>query len=53
MFLILERVNSIAPGTTDVKGNMDTEPNYPDNWVPYIPMKRVVKPRDISKPVVF
>jgi len=47
------RVNSIAPGTIDIKRNRDTDPNYPDNWIPYIPLGRVGLPEDISHPVVF
>ena len=47
------RVNAIAPGTIDIKRNRDTDPEYPDNWVPYIPMGRVGTVWDIAKPVIF
>jgi len=47
------RVNAIAPGTIDIKRNRDTDPHYPDNWVPYIPIGRVGKTEEIAKPVVF
>jgi NAD(P)-dependent dehydrogenase (short-subunit alcohol dehydrogenase family) len=47
------RVNAVAPGTIDIKRNRDTDPDYPDDWVPYIPMGRVGKTVEIAKPVVF
>ncbi|HJO95622.1 MAG TPA: glucose 1-dehydrogenase [Victivallales bacterium] len=47
------RVNSLSPGTTDVKRNRDTDINYPDNWKPYIPLGRVGTVEEIAKPVIF
>ena len=47
------RVNAIAPGTIDIERNRKTDPNYPDNWKPFIPMERVGTVDDIAKPVVF
>ena len=47
------RVNSVAPGTIDIKRNRDTDPNYPDDWVPFIPMGRVGLPVEVAKPVIF
>jgi NAD(P)-dependent dehydrogenase (short-subunit alcohol dehydrogenase family) len=47
------RVNSLAPGTIDIKRNRDTDPNYPGDWVPYIPLGRVGQVGDIAKPVIF
>lgn len=47
------RVNSIAPGTIDIRRNRDTDPNYPDNWVPFIPFGRVGRLEEIAKPVIF
>ena len=47
------RVNSVAAGTIDIKRNRDTDPDYPDNWIPYIPMGRVGRVEDIAKLVVF
>ena len=47
------RVNALAPGTIDIKRNRETDPDYPDNWLPYIPMGRVGLPSDVAKPVVF
>ncbi len=47
------RVNTIAPGTIDIERNRKTDPDYPDDWIPYIPMGRVGKVEDITGPVVF
>ena len=47
------RVNAVAPGTIDIKRNRETDANYPDDWIPYIPMGRVGNINDIAKPVVF
>jgi len=47
------RVNALAPGTIDIKRNRDTDPNYPDDWLPYIPLGRVGVVEDVAKPVVF
>ena len=47
------RVNSVAPGTIDIKRNRETDPDYPDDWEPFIPMGRVGLPVDVAKPVVF
>lgn len=47
------RVNTIAPGTIDIERNRKTDPNYPDNWVPFIPMGRVGNVEEVAKPVVF
>jgi len=47
------RVNSVAPGTIDITRNRETDPNYPDDWLPFIPMGRVGVPADVAKPVIF
>ena len=47
------RVNAVAPGTIDIERNRATDPRYPDNWVPFIPMGRVGTPRDVAGPVIF
>ena len=47
------RVNSVAPGTIDIARNRQTDPNYPDDWLPFIPMGRVGVPSDMAKPVIF
>jgi len=47
------RVNTLAPGTIDIERNRKTDPDYPDDWVPFIPMGRVGKVEEVAKPVVF
>ena len=47
------RVNAVAAGTIDIKRNRDTDPEYPDDWIPFIPMGRVGTVEDIAKPVIF
>ena len=47
------RVNSAAPGTIDIARKRETDPNYPDDWLPFIPMGRVGVPSDVAKPVIF
>lgn len=47
------RVNSVAPGTIDIARNRLTDPNYPEDWLPFIPMGRVGVPSDVAKPVIF
>lgn len=47
------RVNAVAPGTIAIERNFKTDPNYPDDWLPYIPLGRAGKVEDISDIVVF
>lgn len=47
------RVNAISSGTIDIERNRKTDSNYPDDWIPYIPLGRVGSVEDIAKPVVF
>ncbi len=47
------RANAVAAGTVDIKRNRNTDPDYPDSWVPFIPMGRVGTVEEIAKPVVF
>lgn len=47
------RVNAFAPGSIDIKRNRDTDPNYPGDWLPYIPLGRVGTVQDVAKPVIF
>jgi 3-oxoacyl-[acyl-carrier protein] reductase len=47
------RVNALAPGTIDIERNRNTDPNYPDDWLPFIPMGRVGVCSDVAKPVAF
>lgn len=47
------RVNAVAPGTIAIKRNYDTDPDYPNNWFPYIPQKRVGEVKEVVEPVIF
>jgi NAD(P)-dependent dehydrogenase (short-subunit alcohol dehydrogenase family) len=47
------RVNSVAPGTIDIKRNRETDPQYPRNWEKFIPLGRVGRPEEVAKPVIF
>jgi NAD(P)-dependent dehydrogenase (short-subunit alcohol dehydrogenase family) len=47
------RVNAVAPGTIDILRNRATDPEYPRNWVPYIPLGRVGTTAEVAKPVIF
>ena len=47
------RVNCVAPGAIAIKRNFDTDPNFPENWLPYIPQGRVGKVKEIVNPVIF
>ena len=47
------RVNALAPGTIDITRNRETDPLYPDNWAPFIPLGRVGTVEDIARPVIF
>ncbi|MBU4450065.1 MAG: SDR family oxidoreductase [Actinobacteria bacterium] len=37
----------------ELERNRKTDPNYPDDWVPFIPIGRVGKVEEVAKPVVF
>ena len=47
------RVNTVAPGTIDIERNRKTDPDYPGDWVPFIPLGRVGQVEEVAKPVVF
>jgi len=47
------RVNSVAPGTIDIQRNRATDPRYPNDWLPFIPLGRAGVPGDVAKPVIF
>ena len=32
------RVNALAPGSIDIERNRKTDPNYPEDWHPFIPL---------------
>ncbi len=47
------RVNAVAPGTIDIERNRATDPAYPDDWIPFIPLGRVGTTQEVAKPVLF
>jgi 3-oxoacyl-[acyl-carrier protein] reductase len=47
------RVNVVSPGTIAIKRNFETDPNYPDNWFPFIPQGRVGEVSEVVDPVIF
>lgn len=47
------RVNALAPGTIDILRNRNTDPKYPGDWVPFIPLGRVGQVKDVAQPVIF
>jgi 3-oxoacyl-[acyl-carrier protein] reductase len=47
------RVNTVAPGTIDIERNRKIDPDYPNDWIPFIPMGRVGLVEEVAKPVVF
>jgi NAD(P)-dependent dehydrogenase (short-subunit alcohol dehydrogenase family) len=47
------RVNALAAGTIDIERNRQTDPDYPNDWLPFIPLGRVGRLEDVTKPVVF
>jgi len=47
------RVNAVSSGTIDIERNRNTDPDYPNDWIPYIPLGRVGKVEDIAKTVTF
>lgn len=47
------RVNCVAPGVIAIKRNFNTDPDFPDNWFPYIPQGRVGEVKEVVDPVIF
>ena len=47
------RVNSVAPGPIETERNIKEDPAFPDNWMPYIPLKRAGHVEEVVKPVIF
>lgn len=47
------RVNVVSPGTIAIKRNFDTDPNYPENWFPFIPQGRIGVVKEVVDPVIF
>jgi NAD(P)-dependent dehydrogenase (short-subunit alcohol dehydrogenase family) len=47
------RVNTFAPGATNVERNLADDPTYLETWAPLIPLGRVAEPGDMVGPAVF
>ena len=47
------RVNSFAPGATNVERNLVDDPDYAEKWAPLIPLGRIAEPEDMIGPTVF
>ncbi|HUQ22645.1 MAG TPA: SDR family NAD(P)-dependent oxidoreductase [Gaiellaceae bacterium] len=47
------RVNSFAPGATNVERNLVDDPDYAEKWAPLIPLGRIAEPEDMVGPAVF
>jgi len=47
------RVNSVAPGATNVERNLVDDPRYAEVWAPFIPLGRIAEPAELVGPVAF
>jgi NAD(P)-dependent dehydrogenase (short-subunit alcohol dehydrogenase family) len=47
------RVNTFAPGPTNVERNLQDDPQYADTWGGVVPMKRTADPREMAGPAIF
>jgi NAD(P)-dependent dehydrogenase (short-subunit alcohol dehydrogenase family) len=47
------RVNTFAPGATNVERNLADDPAYLSTWAPLIPLGRVAEPEEMVGPAVF
>jgi glucose 1-dehydrogenase len=47
------RVNTFAPGATNVERNLADDPSYLEVWAPLIPLGRVAEPEEMVGPAVF
>ena len=47
------RVNTFAPGATNVERNLADDPTYLSTWAPLIPLGRVAEPEEMVGPAVF
>jgi NAD(P)-dependent dehydrogenase (short-subunit alcohol dehydrogenase family) len=47
------RVNTFAPGATNVDRNLADDPSYLETWGPLIPLGRVAEPDEMVGPAVF
>ncbi len=47
------RVNTFAPGPTNVERNLSDDPNYRDSWGSVVPLKRTADVEEMIGPAVF
>ena len=47
------RVNTFAPGPTNVDRNLRDDPDYKDTWGSVVPMQRTADPEEMVGPAVF
>lgn len=47
------RVNTFAPGPTDVERNLRDDPNYGQTWGSIVPLGRTARPEEMIGPAVF
>lgn len=47
------RVNTFAPGPTNVERNLNDDANYRDTWADAIPLRRTADPDEMVGPVLF
>ena len=47
------RVNCVSPGTIAVARNFNLDPDYPENWFPFIPQGKIGLLKEVTDPVIF
>ncbi len=47
------RVNTFAPGATNVERNLEDDPSYLETWAPLVPLGRVGEPEEMVGAAVF
>ncbi len=47
------RVNTFAPGPTNVERNLLDDPSYPTTWGAMVPLKRTAEPEEMVGPAIF
>lgn len=47
------RINTFAPGPTNVKRNLDDDPEYRDSWGNCVPLKRTANEEEMIAPALF
>ena len=47
------RVNTFAPGPTNVERNLKDDPDYKSNWADTVPLGRTAEPEEMAGPAIF